>query len=159
MSTQIETPVGELVEVLRDCLAAHHKLIQLEITKREAILARDGERLKQAAQDQAGELHHIDLLDSRRDRLARNIMHRDRDIRLAHIIESEAVSAPEKKELGRYHNALQAALSELRRLSEINTRMLSDSRDMFKAMLASLTGRHPHAERAQARPVLVDANC
>jgi len=158
MSTQIETPVGELVEVLRDELAAHHRLIQLEITKREAILSRDGERLKQAAMEQASELHHIDLLDSRRDRLAQRILCREDNLRLADIIASEAVSAPEKKELGRYHDALQAALGELKRLSETNARMLIDSRDLFKAMISSLAG-HAHAERAGSRPVLVDANC
>ena len=59
--------VGELVDVLRDELSAHHQLLKLELTKREAIIARDGEVLKQSANDQARELHKIDLLESRRD--------------------------------------------------------------------------------------------
>lgn len=151
--------VGELVEVLRDELAAHHKLIQLEMTKQEAIIARNGNSLKDAAGEQAKELHKIDLLESRRDKLARQILHTDEDLRLAQIIESELVSAPEKTELSRYETALKAALGELKRLSELNARMLIDSRDMFKTMLASLAARHPQAERGGSRPMLVDANC
>lgn len=151
--------VAELVEVLRDELAAHHKLIQLEMTKQEAIIARNGEKLKQSAGEQAKELHHIDLLESRRDRLARQILASDSDLRLADIIASPAVTAPEKTELSRYETALKAALGELKRLSELNARMLIDSRDMFKTMLASLAGRHPQAERGGTRPMLVDANC
>lgn len=161
--------VAELVEVLRDELASHHKLLQLEMSKREAIIARDGELLKQAAAAQAQELHKIDLLESRRERLARGILHSEDDLRLARIIESSAVSAPEKKELGRYQAALQSALGELRKISEVNGRMLIDSRDLFKTMLSSLTARNPHHEHGSvpgslargmsSRPMLVDANC
>lgn len=151
--------VGALVDVLRDELSAHHKLLQLEISKREAIIARDGERLKQSAGEQAQELHKIDLLESRRDQLARKILHSTGDIRLSEIIESEAISAPEKKELGRYQIALQTALAELKKLSEVNARMLIDSRDLFKTMLSSLASKNPHRDYAGSRPVLVDANC
>lgn len=165
MKTQIMSPeevsaptVGELVEVLRDELVAHHKLIQLEMIKQEAIIARSGQKLKEAAGEQAKELHKIDLLESRRDKLARQILHTNTDLRLSQIIESEAVSAPEKTELSRYETALKAALGELKRLSELNARMLIDSRDLFKTMLSSLAGSHPHGERT-TRPVLVDANC
>ncbi len=158
-AADVTPTVGELVEVLRDELAAHHKLIQLEMTKQEAIIARNGELLKTSAGEQAKELHKIDLLESRRDKLARQIMHTDQDPRLAEIIESAAVSAPEKTELGRYQTALKAALSELKRLSELNASMLIDSRDLFKTMLSSLAGKHPHHERVGSRPMLVDANC
>lgn len=157
--------VGELVEVLRDELASHHKLLQLEMSKREAIIARNGELLKQAALEQAQELHKIDLLESRRDKLARGILHSDEDLRLARIIESDAISAPEKKELGRYQMALQSALGELKKISEVNARMLIDSRDLFKAMLSSLSGKNPHLGSTSlttgsgTRPVLIDANC
>lgn len=151
--------VAELVEVLRDELASHHKLLQLEISKREAIIARNGELLKQAALEQAQELHKIDLLDSRRDKLARGILREGDDLRLTRIIESDAVSAPEKKELGRYQAALQSALGELRKMSEINARMLIDSRDLFKAMLSSLSAKNPNRDHVGSRPMLVDANC
>lgn len=165
MKTQImsddaaaQPTVGELVEVLRDELVAHHKLIQLEMTKQEAIIARSGQKLKDAAGEQAKELHKIDLLESRRDKLARQILHTNADLRLSQIIESEAVSAPEKTELTRYETALKAALGELKRLSELNARMLIDSRDLFKTMLTSLAAKHPGRETG-SRPVLVDANC
>ncbi|MFO1470380.1 MAG: hypothetical protein U1F27_05005 [Turneriella sp.] len=75
----------------------HHQLLKLELTKREAIIARDGEVLKQSANDQARELHKIDLLESRRDRLAQQIMPGKADVRLSEIISSDAVSAPEKR--------------------------------------------------------------
>jgi hypothetical protein len=156
--TAAQPSVGELVEVLRDELVAHHKLIQLEMTKQEAIIARSGQKLKDAAGEQAKELHKIDLLESRRDKLARQILHTHKDLRLSQIIESEAVSAPEKTELTRYETALKAALGELKRLSELNARMLIDSRDLFKTMLTSLAAKHPGRD-AGSRPVLVDANC
>lgn len=151
--------VGELVDVLRDELSAHHQLLKLELTKREAIIARDGEVLKQSANDQARELHKIDLLESRRDRLAQQIMPGKADVRLSEIISSDAVSAPEKKELSRYHLALKSALAELKKISELNSQMLIDSRDLFKTMIMSLAGKDGRKERAGSRPLLVDANC
>ncbi len=152
-------PVSDLVEVLRDQLAAHHRLLQLELAKREAIIARDGELLKKSATEQANELHRIDLLDSRRNRLVGKILPGQADAALAEIMESGAVSAPEKQELGRYLSALRAALFELKKLSDVNTRMLIDSRDLFKAMMLNLAGRGQGNEHKVARPVLVDANC
>jgi hypothetical protein len=151
--------VGELVEVLRDELAAHHRILQLELTKREAILARDGEKLKSSAGEQAKELHRIDLLESRREKLAERILPGQRTVNLSLIIQSDAVAAPEKKELSRYQMALKAALLELKKLSEVNTRMLSDSRDLFKSMIMSLAGKGADRQHAGTRPVLVDANC
>ena len=115
--------VGELVEVLRDELSAHHQLLKLELTKREAIIARDGEVLKQSANEQARELHKIDLLESRRDRLAQKILPGKADVKLTEIISSDSVTAPEKKELSRYHMALKSALAELKKISELNSRM------------------------------------
>ncbi|MBS0618250.1 MAG: flagellar export chaperone FlgN [Spirochaetes bacterium] len=164
MKTQImsrEMPVEELVIVLRDELAAHHKLLQLEMAKREAIVARDGELLKTSAGEQAAELVKIDLLESRREKISRKIIAQEQpgEIRLTDIIASTAVSAPEKKELGRYQSALRAALVELKKLSDINARMLVDSRDLFKEMLASLAGRNLEYGGVRTRPVLVDANC
>jgi len=152
-------PVGDLVEVLRDQLAAHHRLLQLEMTKREAIIARDGELLKKSATEQANELHRIDLLDSRRNKLVGKILPGQADAALAEIMESGAVTAPEKQELGRYLSALRAALFELKKLSDVNTRMLIDSRDLFKTMMLNLAGRGQGNEHKVARPVLVDANC
>lgn len=151
--------VGELVDILRDELSAHHQLLKLELTKREAIIARDGEVLKQSANDQARELHKIDLLESRRDRLAQQIMPGKADVRLSEIISSDAVSAPEKKELSRYHLALKSALAELKKISELNAQMLIDSRDLFKTMIMSLAGKDGRKERSGSRPLLVDANC
>jgi hypothetical protein len=55
--------------------------------------------------------------------------------------------------------ALKAALLELKKLSEVNTRMLSDSRDLFKSMIMSLAGKGADRQHAGTRPVLVDANC
>jgi hypothetical protein len=152
-------PVGELVEVLRDQLAAHHRLLQLEMAKREAIIARDGELLKKSATEQANELHRIDLLDSRRNKLVGKIMPGQADAALAEIMQSGAVTAPEKQELGRYLSALRGALFELKKLSDVNTRMLIDSRDLFKTMMLNLAGRGQGNEHKVARPVLVDANC
>ncbi|HNL08969.1 MAG TPA: flagellar protein FlgN [Turneriella sp.] len=151
--------VSELVEVLRDELAAHHRILQLELTKREAIIARDGEKLKSSAGEQAKELHRIDLLESRREKLAERILPGQSAINLSLIIQSDAVAAPEKKELSRYQMALKSALLELRKLSEVNTRMLSDSRDLFKSMIMSLAGKGADRQHAGTRPVLVDANC
>lgn len=151
--------VGELVEVLRDELSAHHQLLKLELTKREAIIARDGEVLKQSANEQARELHKIDLLESRRDRLAQKILPGKADVKLTEIISSDSVTAPEKKELSRYHMALKSALAELKKISELNSRMLIDSRDLFKTMIMSLAGKDGHKERSGSRPLLVDANC
>lgn len=151
--------VSELVEVLRDELAAHHKIIQLELAKREAIIARDGEKLKCSATEQAEELHRIDLLESRREKIAARISPGNAKPSLSELIESEAVPAPEKKELGRYQLALRAALVELRKLSEVNTKMLADSRDLFKSMLMSLAGKRDESIEFKMRPVLVDANC
>lgn len=164
MSNAQETPpthalVTDLVEVLRDELAAHHRLLQLELTKREAIIARNGEKLKQSAGEQAKELHRIDLLESRRDQLARKILPEQKEIRLTEIIESATVSAPEKKELSRYNMALKSALAELKKISEVNSRMLIDSRDLFRTMIMSLAGRGEQNSHAASRPVLVDANC
>lgn len=169
MKTQMSSPgqkpgdthalVGELVEVLRDELAAHHRLLHLELAKREAIIARDGEKLKASAGEQAKELHRIDLLESRREKLAERILPGQSAVHLSLIIQSDAVAAPEKKELNRYQMALKAALLELRKLSEVNTRMLSDSRDLFKSMLMSLAGKGADRQHAGTRPVLVDANC
>ncbi len=169
MKTQImsDESVGELVDVLRDELSAHHQLLKLELTKREAIIARDGEVLKQSANEQARELHKIDLLESRRDRLAQKILYGERsrtmpgraDVKLTEIISSDAVTAPEKKELSRYHMALKSALAELKKISEVNSMMLIDSRDLFKAMIMSLAGKDAHKERSGSRPLLVDANC
>ncbi|HNJ65286.1 MAG TPA: flagellar export chaperone FlgN, partial [Turneriella sp.] len=102
--------VSELVEVLRDELAAHHRILQLELTKREAIIARDGEKLKTSAGDQAKELHRIDLLESRREKLAERILPGQAAVNLSLIIQSDAVAAPEKKELSRYQMALKSAL-------------------------------------------------
>lgn len=158
MKTQI-MPVSELVEVLRDELAAHHHLLQLELAKREAIIARDGEKLKTSAGEQAKELHKIDLLESRRDKLAQQILPAGSDIKLSKIIASDAVSAPEKKELGRYQMALKSALAELKKISEVNANMLIDSRDLFKTMIMSLAGKGGQREHAASRPLLVDANC
>lgn len=152
-------PVSDLVEVLRDQLAAHHRLLQLEMAKREAIIARDGELLKKSATEQANELHRIDLLDSRRNKLVGKILPGQADAALAEIMDSGAVTAPEKQELGRYLSALRAALFELKKLSDVNTRMLIDSRDLFKAMMLNLAGRGQGNEHKVARPVLVDANC
>lgn len=151
--------VGELVDVLRDELAAHHRLLQLELAKREAILARDGERLKEAAGDQAKELHHIDLLESRRAKLSHRILPGTTDANLSDIIGANAVAAPEKKELSRYQVALKGALQELQKLSDVNARMLVDSRDLFKTMIMSLAGRGHDRSQAAPRAVLVDANC
>jgi hypothetical protein len=151
--------VGELVEVLRDQLAAHHRLLQLEMSKREAIIARDGELLKTSAGEQAKELHRIDLLESRRDKLVGKIMPGQADAALAEIMQSESVTAPERQELGRYLSALRSALFELKKLSEVNARMLIDSRDLFKTMMLSLAGRGEGNEHKVSRPVLVDANC
>jgi len=156
--SQADNAVSELVDVLRDELAAHHKLLHLEMAKREAITRRDGEALKATANEQAQELYHIDLLDSRRDKLASQIMQHEGDVLLSQIIDSENISAPEKKELGRYQNALRLALGELKKISEVNTRMLIDSRDLFKTMLASLASSKTDSS-ARPRPVLVDANC
>lgn len=156
--TLAENSVGQLVEVLRDELAAHHKLLHLEMAKRDAIMARNGDLLKQTSGEQAQELHRIDLLESRRDRLAQNIMHSDKDILLTDIIASDAVSAPEKTELSRYQNALKSALAELKKISEVNTRMLMDSRDLFKTMLSSLAGKSSN-QPYTSRPIFVDANC
>ncbi|AFM12193.1 flagellar export chaperone FlgN [Turneriella parva] len=158
-STAPHLPVGELVEVLRDQLAAHHRLLQLEMAKREAIIARDGELLKKSATEQANELHRLDLLDSRRNKLVGRIMPGQADAALAEIMESGAVTAPEKQELGRYLSALRGALFELKKLSDVNTRMLIDSRDLFKTMMLNLAGRGQGNEHKVARPVLVDANC
>ncbi len=151
--------VGELIEVLRDELAAHHRILQLELTKREAIIARDGEKLKSSAGEQAKELHRIDLLESRREKLAERILPGQGKVNLSLILQSDAVAAPEKKELSRYQMALKAAISELRKLSEVNTRMLTDSRDLFKTMIMSLAGKGIDRHDAGKRPVLVDANC
>lgn len=151
--------VSELVEVLRDELAAHHRLLQLELTKREAILARDGEKLKSSASEQARELYRIDLLESRREKLAERILPGQSMVNLSLIIQSNAVAESEKQELSRYQMALQAALHELRKLSEVNARMLSDSRDLFKSMIMSLAGKGADRQHATSRPVLVDANC
>ncbi len=152
-------PVGDLVEVLRDQLAAHHRLLQLEMSKREAIIARDGELLKKSAGEQAKELHRIDLLESRRNKLVGKILPGQADAALAEIMESGSVTAPEKQELGRYLSALRSALFELKKLSEVNARMLIDSRDLFKTMMLSLAGRGEGNEHKVSRPVLVDANC
>jgi hypothetical protein len=154
-----KAPLPELVEVLRDELAAHHHLLKLEHSKQEAIISRNGQLLKAAAGEQAQELHKIDLLESRRDRLAQRLTGREGEIRLADIIESGGLSAPEQKELTRYQMALKAALSELKKLSDINTQMLIDSRDLFKTMISSLTSRSADDGRSGTRPVLVDANC
>lgn len=151
--------IGELVDVLRDELSAHHQLLKLELTKREAIIARDGEVLKQSANDQARELHKIDLLESRRDRLAHKILPGQSDVKLSEIISSDFVSAPEKKELSRYNMALKSALTELKKISELNSKMLIDSRDLFKTMIMSLAGQDAHKERSGSRPLLIDANC
>lgn len=151
--------VGELVDVLRDELSAHHQLLKLELTKREAIIARDGEVLKQSANEQARELHKIDLLESRRDRLAHKILPGQSDVKLSEIISSDFVSAPEKKELSRYNMALKSALTELKKISELNSKMLIDSRDLFKTMIMSLAGQDAHKERSGSRPLLIDANC
>jgi hypothetical protein len=151
--------VSELVEVLRDELAAHHRLLQLELAKREAILARDGEKLKSSASEQARELYRIDLLESRREKLAERILPGQSMVNLSLIIQSNAVTEPEKQELSRYQIALQAALHELRKLSEVNALMLSDSRDLFKSMIMSLAGKGADRRHATSRPVLVDANC
>lgn len=151
--------VSELVEVLRDLLAAHHRILQLELTKREAIIARDGEKLKASAGDQAKELHRIDLLESRRAKLAERILPGRAAANLSLIIQSDVLAAPEKKELSRYQMALQSALLELKKLSEVNTRMLADSRDLFKSMIMSLAGKGADRQHAATRPVLVDANC
>lgn len=151
--------VSELVEVLRDELAAHHRILQLELIKREAIIARDGEKLKASAGDQAKELHRIDLLESRREKLAERILPGQANLNLSLIIQSDSVAAPEKKELSRYQMALKAALLELKKLSEVNTRMLADSRDLFKSMIMSLAGKGADRHQAGTRPVLVDANC
>lgn len=159
MSHAGSASVAQLVEVLRDELSAHHRLLKLELTKREAIIARDGEVLKKSANDQARELHKIDLLESRRDKLAQQILPGSADAKLTEIISSDAVSAPEKKELSRYHMALKSALTELKKISEINSHMLIDSRDLFKAMIMSLAGSDARRERSGSRPLLVDANC
>lgn len=158
-TTAAHLPVGELVEVLRDQLAAHHRLLQLEMAKREAIIARDGELLKKSASEQANELHRIDLLESRRNKLVGKILPGQADAALAEIMEAESVTAPEKQELGRYLSALRSALFELKKMSEVNARMLIDSRDLFKAMMLSLAGRGEGNEHKVSRPVLVDANC
>jgi len=151
--------VSELVEVLRDELAAHHRILQLELTKREAIIARDGGKLKSSAGEQAKELHRIDLLESRREKLAERILPGRGKVNLSLIIQSDAVAAPEKKDLSRYQMALKAALLELKKLSEVNTQMLTDSRDLFRTMMMSLAGKGADRQRAVTRPVLVDANC
>lgn len=151
--------VVELVEVLRDELAAHHRILQLELAKREAIIARDAERLKLSAGDQAKELHRIDLLESRREKLAQRILPDKTNILLSQIIQAESVAAPEKQELSRYRVALASALQELRKVSDLNARLLADSRDLFKGMIMSLAGKGANRQNAVARPVLVDANC
>lgn len=150
--------VSELVGVLRDELAAHHKIIQLELAKREAIIARDGEKLKSSATEQAAELHRIDLLESRREKIATRITPGKMPLTLSELIASEAIPAPEKKELGRYQSALRAALAELKKLSEVNAKMLADSRELFKTMIMSLASKTEHNPSGM-RSVLVDANC
>jgi hypothetical protein len=153
------TLVAELVEILRDELAAHHRILQLELTKREAILARDGEKLKVAASEQAKELNRIDLFESRREKLAERLLPDRGEVSLSLIIQSEKITEPEKKELRSYQSALKSALLELKKLSEVNTRMLADSRDLFKTMILSLAGKGADRQHSNTRPVLVDANC
>ena len=57
-STPAHLPVGELVEVLRDQLAAHHRLLQLEMAKREAIIAREGKQ-QRARDDEDAHLKQV----------------------------------------------------------------------------------------------------
>ncbi|MBV6493944.1 MAG: hypothetical protein LDLANPLL_01968 [Turneriella sp.] len=155
----------DLVEVLRDTLAAHHELLHLERTKREAIIARDAKKLKEAVSAQAQELYLIDLLETRRKKLIRQSFESD-ELRLDEIIESAFFTSAEKIELTRYRDALKNALFELKLISEINAAMLVDSRDLFKTMVETLTkksdvGTHGNLSHVNSvtRPVLIDANC
>ena len=156
---------------MRDLLGAHHELIRAEKEKQAAIVARDGKKLKAATEAQTQELYVIELLESRRIQYSRQFFKNEKnyidekEIRLEAILSSENISAQEKKELTRYRDALKAALAELKRLSEINAQMLVDSRDLFKAMISSLTSKDSIATLGNptlataTRPVLIDANC
>ncbi len=183
MKTQIMSSLGEgarpvdaLVGLLRDELTSHDTLLHLERQKREAILARNGKTLKEIATAQAAELHKIELLDSQREKAVRKIMAADisGEIRLRDVIESPSVSSTQKAELSKYHTALNLALAELKTLSEGNTKMLVDNRNLFKKMIEGLAGRQgensthgfftadttPKAQtKASLRPVLIDAAC
>ena len=161
MKTQISSPtgIGDLVEVLRDELHAHHKLLELELKKREAIIARDGESLRSSATCQADELAKIEVLESRRELIVRHIAPESENMKLSEMISLEKISPPDKQELGRYAVALKSALTELKKISESNTQMLIDSREMFTNLLQSFANSARSGQIQGTRPVFIDANC
>lgn len=157
MKTQVKSrpTTGELAAILSEELAAHHRLLQLELKKREAILARDGEKLRQAVFEQSRELGHIELLENRRQQAVAKLLPEKNDPILSDILASEKIPEQEKSELAEYQKALRSALAELKRLSELNGKLLADSRELFQVLLSAYSS----VQKGGVRPVLVSASC